>query len=286
MRVTRCGCWWSPGVPAAIYPRCWRPRGCWPVAGTRSRSWRRVRRAAPPSGWALRSSAFAAAPIPTSAVAFEAQAELVMATAAGTEIALDVRDAIERAAPRPDRGRLHAPGRAGGRPGDGHAGRVAGPLPLRARSPADARGRGRLDHRSGHAGRTRGSLGLGRLEDGVAAWEAADLVLVTAPGWLDLDAGAPGHVVHAGPLGVDVRRQRGPRGEQGRPRLLLTFSTTVMEGQAALIETPVRGRRRPGAARHAHPRAGGRPRGGSRSPRRWRSCPPRTMIASCPSARS
>jgi UDP:flavonoid glycosyltransferase YjiC (YdhE family) len=89
----------------------------------------------------------------------------------------------------------------------------------------------------GTLSRTRRSLGLGRLEDGVAAWEAADLVLVTAPGWLDLDAGAPGHVVHAGPLGVDVRQQRGPRGEQDRPRLLLTFSTTVMEGQAALIES-------------------------------------------------
>jgi hypothetical protein len=49
-------------------------------------------------------------------------------------------------------------------------------------------------------------LGLAPFEDSVAAWEASDLVLVTAPRWLDVDAAAPEHVVHAGPLGVRPRR--------------------------------------------------------------------------------
>jgi hypothetical protein len=78
---------------------------------------------------------------------------------------------------------------------------------------------------------TRRTLGLGPAGSGLAAWEAPELVLVTAPRWLDVDAGAPAHIVHAGPLGVDVGRGRG-----ARSRALLTFSTTVMDGQPALID--------------------------------------------------
>jgi UDP:flavonoid glycosyltransferase YjiC (YdhE family) len=77
---------------------------------------------------------------------------------------------------------------------------------------------------------TRRTLGLAPLESGLAAWERPDLVLVTAPDWLDVDADAPPHVLHAGPLGVDVASAR------ERSRVLMTFSTTVMAGQAALIE--------------------------------------------------
>src|SRR5262249_279938 len=43
--------------------------------------------------------------------------------------------------------------------------------------------------------------------DGLAAWEAPDLVLVAAPRFVDLDAEFPPHVVHAGPLAV----RRAPR---------------------------------------------------------------------------
>jgi UDP:flavonoid glycosyltransferase YjiC (YdhE family) len=77
---------------------------------------------------------------------------------------------------------------------------------------------------------TRRALGLAPLESGLAAWERPDLMLVTAPDWLDVDADAPPHVVHAGPLGVKVPPAR------ERSRVLLTFSTTVMAGQPALIE--------------------------------------------------
>jgi UDP:flavonoid glycosyltransferase YjiC (YdhE family) len=77
---------------------------------------------------------------------------------------------------------------------------------------------------------TQRALGLPAPRDGLDAWEAPELLLVAAPPWLDLDAGAPAHVVHAGPLDVRPRAPRDPR------RVLLTFSTTVMEGQPALVE--------------------------------------------------
>jgi len=48
----------------------------------------------------------------------------------------------------------------------------------------------------------------------------------------------PEHVVHAGPLGVAVRR-RLPRSAGASQRVLLTFSTTVMHGQAELINRVV-----------------------------------------------
>jgi UDP:flavonoid glycosyltransferase YjiC (YdhE family) len=79
-------------------------------------------------------------------------------------------------------------------------------------------------------------LGLDPVNSGLAAWEAADLVLVTAPRWLDLDADAPQHVMHAGPLGIDVSVERPRLPERHRPRVLLTFSTTVMNEQPALID--------------------------------------------------
>jgi UDP:flavonoid glycosyltransferase YjiC (YdhE family) len=179
---------------------------------------------------------FRRSPDPDVDVAFEAQAELVMAAASGMEIALDVRDAIEELRPTLTVNDCMLPAALAASEATGTA--VASLVhflygPARQKM-LDVGGGWTTD--LGTLARTRASLGLRRLEDGVAAWEAADLVLVTAPGWLDLEAGAPGHVVHAGPLGVDVRRHRTPRGEEGRPRLLLSFSTTVMAGQAALIE--------------------------------------------------
>jgi UDP:flavonoid glycosyltransferase YjiC (YdhE family) len=76
-------------------------------------------------------------------------------------------------------------------------------------------------------------LGLAPAPDGLSAWEAPELVLVTAPRWLDIDSDAPANVVHAGPLAVAVRPEQ-RAGAQAR-RVLLSFSTTVMADQAALI---------------------------------------------------
>jgi UDP:flavonoid glycosyltransferase YjiC (YdhE family) len=78
---------------------------------------------------------------------------------------------------------------------------------------------------------TRRALGLAPLS-GPAAWESCELVLVTAPRWLDLDARVPANVVHAGPLGMRAaRRQVAVR----PPRVLLSFSTTVIDRQLATM---------------------------------------------------
>jgi UDP:flavonoid glycosyltransferase YjiC (YdhE family) len=58
---------------------------------------------------------------------------------------------------------------------------------------------------------------------------------VTVPKWFDLATGYPANVVHAGPLGVTRAPQEGSTPE-GRPLVLLSFSTTVMLGQVALIQ--------------------------------------------------
>jgi UDP:flavonoid glycosyltransferase YjiC (YdhE family) len=158
-------------------------------------------------------------PDPDTGVAFEAQAERIMATAAGADLALDCRDAIaelpaalaaSRAAETPAASLVHFLYGAARRTMLEHGGGWTTDLRTLAGT-----------HRA---------LGLAPPDDGVAAWEAPELLLVTAPAWLDVDAGAPGHVVHAGPLGVRVA------GGRERRRVLLTFSTTVMDGQPALIE--------------------------------------------------
>ena len=169
-------------------------------------------------------------PDPDVTIAFEAQAQDVMATAAGEEIARDARDAIEET--RPDvvvvdcmlPGALAA-GRATGTPTASLVHFLYGT----ARRLMLETGSGwTTDLRTLTA--TYRMLGLAPFEDSVAAWEAPDLVLVTAPRWVDVDAGAPAHVVHAGPLGV--RRHRA----SDKDRALLTFSSTVMDGQPELIE--------------------------------------------------
>jgi UDP:flavonoid glycosyltransferase YjiC (YdhE family) len=72
-------------------------------------------------------------------------------------------------------------------------------------------------------------------EDDLAAWESADLLLVTAPKWFDLAGDFPSNVVHAGPLGV-TRPTHVAGTPERRPLVLLSFSTTVMQGQVALIQ--------------------------------------------------
>jgi UDP:flavonoid glycosyltransferase YjiC (YdhE family) len=82
---------------------------------------------------------------------------------------------------------------------------------------------------------TRRRLGLQPATDDLAAWESAELLLVTVPKWFDLATNYPANVVHAGPLGV-TRDSQETRTADGRPRILLSFSTTVMRGQVALIQ--------------------------------------------------
>jgi UDP:flavonoid glycosyltransferase YjiC (YdhE family) len=172
---------------------------------------------------------YARAADPDTGVAFEAQSGLLMATAAGLDAALDVRDAL--AAARPDVAVVDCM-----LPAALAAARTAG-------TPAVSLvhflyGLARMQMRRGGAfttdlralAETHRALGLPAPRDGLDAWEAPELLLVTAPRWLDLDADAPAHVVHAGPLDVRPCAPRAPR------RVLLTFSTTVMDGQPALVE--------------------------------------------------
>jgi UDP:flavonoid glycosyltransferase YjiC (YdhE family) len=174
---------------------------------------------------------FRRSPDPDVGVAFEAQASEVMATIAGLDLALDAREAIDEV--RPDLivadcmlpSALTA-GEATGTPSASIVHFLYGSARLRMLESGDG---WTTDLRT--LASTRRALGLAPFDDGVAAWEAPELVLVTAPEWLDLDAGAPDHVVHAGPLGIEVRPGHG-----GRGRALLSFSTTVMEGQPELVE--------------------------------------------------
>jgi UDP:flavonoid glycosyltransferase YjiC (YdhE family) len=168
---------------------------------------------------------------PDTRIPFEQQAERIMATAAGLDVARDARDVLDRV--RPDLAIVDcmlpaalAAARATGTPAVSLVHFFYGP----ARTAMVRDGGGfTTDLRA--LTTTHEALGLAPIRDGLAAWEEVELLLVTAPRWLDLDADAPEHVVHAGPL--DVRTQPGAAGSG--QRVLLTFSTTVMEGQSALV---------------------------------------------------
>jgi UDP:flavonoid glycosyltransferase YjiC (YdhE family) len=175
---------------------------------------------------------FARAPEPDAGVAFERQAHVLMAAAAGRELALDVRERLTRR--RPDLAIFDCMLPAA----------AAGAEATRTRAVSlvhflygSAR-RVMLEHAStwttdlATLNATRRALGLAPLGGGPAAWESCELVLVTAPRWLDADAGFPPKVVHAGPLGIRTPERRAGR---WAPRVLLSFSTTVMDGQPALI---------------------------------------------------
>jgi hypothetical protein len=179
----------------------------------------------------LRVICYRRSPDPDIAVAFEAQAERIMAIAAGAEIALDARDALAEL--HPDLAVVDCM-----LPGTIAAARAMGTAtaslvhflygPARTQM-LRAGGAWTTDLRSRAA--THRTLGLAPAGDGLSAWEAPELVLVTAPSWLDGDCEAPANVLHAGPLGVaGPSTGRAPAGE--RQRLLLTFSTTVMEASS------------------------------------------------------
>jgi UDP:flavonoid glycosyltransferase YjiC (YdhE family) len=181
-------------------------------------------------------SGYRRSPNPDVRVAFEAQAELMMATMAGAEIALDARDLLGEL--RPDVAVVDcmlpaaiAAARAAGTPTVS----VVHFLYGLARTQMLRAGGAWTTDLDGLAA-THRMLGLDAPTDGLSAWEAPQLVLVAAPRWLDVDCGAPANVVHAGPLGVAVRPRRPARADDERPRVLLTFSTTVMAGQAELID--------------------------------------------------
>lgn len=187
---------------------------------------------------------YARAAPPDTAVAFEQQADALMAAAAGSDIAGDVHDVL--AARRPDLAIVDCMLPAAAAAAEG-AGTPAASLVHFLYGPArrlmvDDGMTWTTDLASLNA--TRRALGLAPLAGGPAAWESCELVLVTAPRWLDIDADFPPHVVHAGPLATRPVRSR-TRG--GRTRVLLSFSTTVMDEQPATIRNACAAAARSGA---------------------------------------
>jgi MGT family glycosyltransferase len=175
------------------------------------------------------------APDPEMETAFEQQAAQLMATAAGPEIALDVLDAVEELGPElmiVDC-MLSAGIAAGQSTRTPTASLVHFPYGL-ARTQM-LRGSGAWTTDRARLDITRSRLGLEPTRDDLAAWESAELLLVAVPKWFDLALDYPANVVHAGPLGV-VRGSQRARTPDGRPRVLLSFSTTVMQGQVDLIQ--------------------------------------------------
>jgi UDP:flavonoid glycosyltransferase YjiC (YdhE family) len=156
--------------------------------------------------------AYRRGPEPDTRTAFELQADAMMATAAGPELESEVGNALAGA--RPDLAIVDcmlpaglAAARATGTPAAALVHFLLGPT-----------GRG-----------TAGGWMAGLL----SAWEHARLVLVTAPRWLDAGVDHPANAVHAGPLGVATSG----RGSARRPRrVLLSFSTTVMDGQLPALQ--------------------------------------------------
>jgi MGT family glycosyltransferase len=175
-------------------------------------------------------------PDPDVRVAFEEQAGVAMARMAGTEIALDVRNALEEVQPDLAVVDCMLPAAiAAARARDTPTASVVHFLYGLARTQMRRTGGGwTTDLRN--LARTHRALGLTPAADGLAAWEVPELVLVTAPRWLDIECDMPANVLYAGPLAVAVGAGRRVGAEAARRRVLLTFSTTVMAGQPALID--------------------------------------------------
>jgi UDP:flavonoid glycosyltransferase YjiC (YdhE family) len=176
------------------------------------------------------------APDPEMDTAFEQQAALMMATAAGPEIALDVRDVVAELRPKLMIVDCMLPAgiAAGESTGTPTASLVHFAYGL-ARMQM-VRGSGAWTTDRAQLNITRSRLGLRPATDDLAAWEgSAELLLVTVPKWFDLVMDYPANVVHAGPLGV-TRARLEARTADGRPLVLLSFSTTVMQGQVDLIQ--------------------------------------------------
>lgn len=174
-------------------------------------------------------------PEPKMDTAFEQQAAQLMATAAGPEIALDVRDVVVQLRPELMIVDCMLPAgiAAGESTGTPTVSLVHFPYGL-ARTQM-LRGAGAWTTDRAQLNNTRSGLGLEPATDDLAAWESAELILVTVPTWFDLATDYPANVLHAGPLGVNRAPQEGST-PAGRPLVLLSFSTTVMEGQEALIQ--------------------------------------------------
>ena len=173
------------------------------------------------------------APEPDARVAFEHQAEQMSATAAGLSIARDVRDVLEGA--RADLAVFDCmlpAAAAGSRAADVPAASLVHFLYGAARRHMLRRG-GAWTTDLATLSSTHRALDLPAPRDGIAAWEAPDLLLVTAPRFIDVEVELAPHVVHAGPLAV---RRTPVKTPEDPPLVLLSFSTSVMDAQRKAVE--------------------------------------------------
>jgi len=175
-------------------------------------------------------------PDPRTDVTFESQTDRVLATIAGPEIAADVRGVLTETDPDLFVADCMLPAAlAAARTTAVPTVSVVHFLYGLARTQMIKTGTGwTTDVPQLNA--TRGTLGLGPVAHPLEAWEDVDLVLVTAPRWFDVDANFPAHVIHAGPLGVRRTSTPATGRPPGEPRVLISFSTTLMDGQSRLVQ--------------------------------------------------
>ena len=175
-------------------------------------------------------------PDPDTGVSFERQAAHLMATAAGVQLGHDVRDAL--AETRADLAVIDCMLPAGLAAARGRGTPAASLVHFRygpARHEMLRHGGGWTTDLEALTATCR-ALGVPAPDGGISAWESADLLLVTAPRWFDLDVDYPEHVIHAGPLGVRTRTPEAGRPPGQPPHVLVAFSTTVMEGQLEAVQ--------------------------------------------------
>jgi len=174
---------------------------------------------------------------PDTSVAFEDQAGAMMAAAAGPDIGRDVHEVL--AETRPDLAIVDCmlpAGIAAGLASDTPTASLVHFLFGLARRQMLAHG-GAWTTDLAALNATHRALGLPEAGSGLDAWEAPQLVLVTAPRWLDVALDYPRNVIHAGPLGVHARpRDPGVGAGRARPRVLVSFSTTVMSDQLPTLQ--------------------------------------------------
>jgi MGT family glycosyltransferase len=174
-------------------------------------------------------------PDPEMDTAFEQQATQMMATAAGPEIALDVCDVVAELRPELTVVDCMLPAGIAACESTGTPTASLVHFPYGLARTQMLRGSGAWTTDRAQLNITRRGLGLEPATDDLAAWESAGLLLVTVPKWFDLATDFPANVVHAGPLGVTRPPQEASTADR-RPLVLLSFSTTVMQGQVALIQ--------------------------------------------------
>jgi MGT family glycosyltransferase len=173
-------------------------------------------------------------PDPQTETAFEQQAAQMMALAAGLEIALDVRDVLAELRPKLTVVDCMLPAGIAAAESTGTPTASLVHFPYGLARTQMRRGSGTWTTDRAQLDITRKRLGLKPTASDLAAWESAELLLVTVPKWFDLATEYPANVVHAGPLGV-IRGTQQAATRHKRPRILVSFSTTVMQGQIELI---------------------------------------------------